>query len=79
MCTAWQAQCAQGISQQRPFFVTQALYRLWLGQDIILQIGQIALTEGGGGGCASVAKRTALFAMMLFDRFDREAFLGVEQ
>jgi hypothetical protein len=32
------AQRAQGITQQRPFFVTQALYRLWLGQDLGLQI-----------------------------------------
>jgi len=35
---ALQAQCAQGITQQRPFLVTQALYGLWLGQDVILQI-----------------------------------------
>jgi len=35
---AFQAQCAQGLTQQRPFLVTQALYGLWLGQDVILQI-----------------------------------------
>jgi hypothetical protein len=39
--TAFQAQCAQGLTQQRPFLVTQAFYRLWLGQDIILRINRV--------------------------------------